>query len=432
MSRQPIGQSTFTGHVPYGGFHQRRDLALQFQGDLAQSSSLHSSHPLRGQSSPRWRPKSGGRYETLLDEGFYGRPILLETEPDQEFLGFMIATEPFELIYCGPTDVSQVLSPFSASPPKVLLSGFRSRCHIVAKGAHPIHRVHAGIQQLIDLYTSAGFEATESLCLCSVCPVSWLKLAAYPSFALLLGLCIMDSRSAMTYHLGNALLHLQYLAGHMPWFIPPADLGHPPTSLPFSPTSGLTSFVRHPGRMPPTPASSSRRAPDVTWFTHYEDGQPGTFQILLDVTQTGLLAILLRPRSVPRFTMLIFLALPLLQALLPTDEPNDVALRQFQFHPAGLLRCLLHPILRSLVTSAPSLPSAPSVESTPTPVLPVPESPPPNPPADPTATSDSDDSHLSTRPASPAPGAGSTAPHRAQLLQFLDSLEHGLLSTTES
>eukprot|EP00435_Cladocopium_sp_Y103_P062016 s301_g23.t1 len=100
-------------------------------------------------------------YETLLDEGFYGRPILLETEPDQEFLGFMIATEPFELIYCGPTDTSQVLSPFSASPPKVLLSGFRSRCHIVAKGAHPIHRVHAGIQQLIDLYTLAGFEAND-------------------------------------------------------------------------------------------------------------------------------------------------------------------------------------------------------------------------------------------------------------------------------
>eukprot|EP00435_Cladocopium_sp_Y103_P072676 s321_g41.t1 len=100
-------------------------------------------------------------YETLLDDGFYGRPILLETEPDQEFLGFMIATEPFELIYCGPTDTSQVLSPFSASPPKVLLSGFRSRCHIVAKGAHPIHRVHAGIQQLIDLCTLAGFEATD-------------------------------------------------------------------------------------------------------------------------------------------------------------------------------------------------------------------------------------------------------------------------------
>ena len=54
-------------------------------------------------------------------------PIILETEPDQEFLGFMLETKPFELIYQGPTNVSQVLSFFSASPPQVLLSGFRSR-----------------------------------------------------------------------------------------------------------------------------------------------------------------------------------------------------------------------------------------------------------------------------------------------------------------
>ena len=31
-------------------------------------------------------------YEVLLDEGFYGKPIVLETEPDQEFLGFMLET----------------------------------------------------------------------------------------------------------------------------------------------------------------------------------------------------------------------------------------------------------------------------------------------------------------------------------------------------
>eukprot|EP00435_Cladocopium_sp_Y103_P072358 s357_g40.t1 len=49
-------------------------------------------------------------YETLLDEGFYGRPILLETEPDQEFLGFMIATEPFELIYCGAVAIFRLSS----------------------------------------------------------------------------------------------------------------------------------------------------------------------------------------------------------------------------------------------------------------------------------------------------------------------------------
>ena len=38
-------------------------------------------------------------YEVLLDEGFYGKPIILETEPDQEFLWFMLETKPLELIY---------------------------------------------------------------------------------------------------------------------------------------------------------------------------------------------------------------------------------------------------------------------------------------------------------------------------------------------
>ena len=100
-------------------------------------------------------------YEVLLDEGFYGKPIILETEPDQEFLGFMIETQPLELIYQGPTQVSQVLSPFSASPPSVLLSGFRSRCHIVIKGAFPSLRVQQGLSQLIRLYARAGFPNEE-------------------------------------------------------------------------------------------------------------------------------------------------------------------------------------------------------------------------------------------------------------------------------
>jgi len=100
-------------------------------------------------------------YEVLLGDGFYGKPIILEREPDQEFLGFMLETKPLELIYQGPTNVSQVLSPFSASPPKVLLSGFRSRCHIVIKGAFPDSRVQQGLDQLIHLYTRAGFPKEE-------------------------------------------------------------------------------------------------------------------------------------------------------------------------------------------------------------------------------------------------------------------------------
>ena len=100
-------------------------------------------------------------YEVLLDDGPYGKPIVLEAEPDQEFLGFMLETNPFELIYCGPTNVSQVPSPFSASPPRVPLRGFRSRCHIVTKGAFPIHCVHQDLEQLIQLYCLAGFDGEE-------------------------------------------------------------------------------------------------------------------------------------------------------------------------------------------------------------------------------------------------------------------------------
>ena len=73
----------------------------------------------------------------------------------------MLETKPLELIYQGPTNISQVLSPFSASPPTVLLSGFRSRCHIVIKGAFPAFRVQQGLTQLIHLYTRAGFPKEE-------------------------------------------------------------------------------------------------------------------------------------------------------------------------------------------------------------------------------------------------------------------------------
>eukprot|EP00435_Cladocopium_sp_Y103_P068934 s521_g32.t1 len=84
----------------------------------------------------------------------------------------------------------------------------------------------------------------------------------------------MDSRAAMTYHLGNALLHLQYLAGHMPWFVPPADIAPAPASLSAATTPGLTTFVPHPGR-PSYSASSSRPLTEYTISPSTIDGQPG-------------------------------------------------------------------------------------------------------------------------------------------------------------
>ena len=144
----------------HGCLHQRTNLVHQLQTNSLQSPLIFIRHIryvdnrlIFGDSRLRDLPP----YEVLLDEGVYGKPIILETEPDQEFLGFMLETKPLELIYQGPTNISQVLSPFSASPLKVLLSGFRSRRHIVVKVAFPDFRVRQGLDQLIHLYTLAGF-----------------------------------------------------------------------------------------------------------------------------------------------------------------------------------------------------------------------------------------------------------------------------------
>ena len=100
-------------------------------------------------------------FATLLDEHFYQAPIILEYEADQEFLGFQIETQPLEVIYNQPRDTSQILSPTSASPPHVLLSGFRSRCHIVVKCAFPHLQKITGIHRLTETYERPGFESQE-------------------------------------------------------------------------------------------------------------------------------------------------------------------------------------------------------------------------------------------------------------------------------
>ena len=69
---------------------------------------------------PSWL--DGPAFVTFLHREFYGAPIILETEPDQEFLGFCIEFEPFALRYSPPRDFNQVMAPFSASPLSVQLS----------------------------------------------------------------------------------------------------------------------------------------------------------------------------------------------------------------------------------------------------------------------------------------------------------------------
>ena len=291
-------------------------------------------------------------YEVLLDDGFYGKPIILETEPDQEFLGFMLETKPLELIYQGPTNISQVLSPFSASPPTVLLSGFRSRCHIVIKGAFPAFRVQQGLTQLIrfihsrwvsqggtpDDFRSTLDSASEPPITVSnrgfplACPrfdvvsqvvlgflffpwfclfsfSSWFVVRLYVSFfwqllgstfarsfLLAVTLLLMDHAQARAFHhhLARALMHLNYLAGLLPFFEPSIEWEDslPPQSLrlenmrsrslhtfvPFPPSSASPTLATHggiPSHMVENPEPNLRpttlRPP-----THMERDHPST------------------------------------------------------------------------------------------------------------------------------------------------------------
>ena len=96
-------------------------------------------------------------FKLFLHPDFYGNPIILETEPDQEFLGFILEFDPFTMRYSPPRDLNQVMAPFSASPLNVQLSGFVSRMFLVAKCAHPSSEQFRGFAALHRLYRQAGF-----------------------------------------------------------------------------------------------------------------------------------------------------------------------------------------------------------------------------------------------------------------------------------
>ena len=100
-------------------------------------------------------------FTNFLHPEFYGNPIILETEPDQEFLCFCIEFEPFALRYSPPRDFNQVMAPFSASPLAVQLSGFVSRLFLVAKCAHPASERTRGFAALHRLYIAAGFSESD-------------------------------------------------------------------------------------------------------------------------------------------------------------------------------------------------------------------------------------------------------------------------------
>ena len=210
----------------------------------------------------------------------------------------MLETKPLELIYQDPTNISQVLSPFSASPPKVLLSGFRSRCHIVVKGAFPDFRLRQGRDQLIHLYTLAGFRNEELHTMSSQILIQHQNLQTHEQkrsdvygvrmflfAALVFEVCcsnflvssscslaqtrfsaflrcvfrfIMDHTQSREFHhhLARAIMHLNCLAGFLPFFEPAIEWDDP-MGEPYTRTGRSNPAQRNLHTFVPLPSSSS-------------------------------------------------------------------------------------------------------------------------------------------------------------------------------
>ena len=216
-------------------------------------------------------------YEVLLDDGFYGKPIILETEPDQEFLGFMLETKAFGVDLSRSNQYlssSLTLFRFSSCCSSEWLSLTLSHCHQgcvsslscstrfdpvnsfvfsrwVSQGGTPdnFRPTLDSASELPIAMSNKGFLLARPcvvlfsflvlvflfvffpwLCLLLLfrvvlrfpllfLAVSWLNLRSlFPSC----GEFLMDHAQARAFHhhLARALMHLNYLAGLLPFFEP--------------------------------------------------------------------------------------------------------------------------------------------------------------------------------------------------------------------
>ena len=76
-------------------------------------------------------------FSQFLSPHFYGAPILLETEPGLDFLGFTIKPSQHAIHYKATSNLTGILSPQSASPDIVLRSSFRARAILAQRLATP-------------------------------------------------------------------------------------------------------------------------------------------------------------------------------------------------------------------------------------------------------------------------------------------------------
>ena len=132
----------------------RRDLVSHLLRHVGFDGPDISPSSLCGQ-----RTMPGGPF-LALRTGFHGKPIILEREPGQKFLGFCLKFEPFALRYSPPRDFNQVMAPFSASPLDVQLLGLVSRLFLVANMCVPQIRTASRFCRIASLVQSCRLSGT--------------------------------------------------------------------------------------------------------------------------------------------------------------------------------------------------------------------------------------------------------------------------------
>ena len=89
---------------------------------------------------------------------FYPKPIQLEDEEQNEFLGFQIKSLCREVTYMIKPEKCRYRLPCSAGSHQLNLSGFRSRRQLIAKFTFPSSIKQQQIQELQELRCLLGFD----------------------------------------------------------------------------------------------------------------------------------------------------------------------------------------------------------------------------------------------------------------------------------
>ena len=167
-------------------------------------------------------------FANFLHPEFYGHPILLETEPDQEFLGFCIEFEPFALRYSPPRDFNQVMAPFSASPLGTTI-GFRLTTIFGCQMCAPCPRTDSGFRRIASFVQSSRFLRIRFNCSCQAdSPISTHLFIVVKSVAAPIPLCLRFT--------SHFLLDVSPLPSELCFIDCCADIsaGSPSNSLPFT------------------------------------------------------------------------------------------------------------------------------------------------------------------------------------------------------